>query len=137
MPTMLFAYGTLMPADQDAAGREGWRPDAVRGRLFDLGPYPALIDLDDPAAGWVEGFVRPVDLRELETRFDPWEEVAEGLYRRVETRTRDSCRAWVYVYNRPLPPGARGPLNRWEGRRRAPASFSAGDESSRAGTAYR
>lgn len=137
MSTMLFAYGTLMPADRDAAECGGWRPDAVRGRLFDLGPYPALVDLDDPESGWVEGFVRPVDPQELESRLDPWEGVAEGLYRRVETRTRAYCRAWVYVYNRPLPPGARGPLNRWPGRRRAPIPFASGDESSRADTARR
>src|ERR1700677_3715399 len=78
MTSLLFAYGTLMPADSAAAERDGWRPDAVRGRLFDLGPYPALVDLDDPGAGWVEGFVRPVDLEELETRLDPWEEVDKG-----------------------------------------------------------
>jgi gamma-glutamylcyclotransferase (GGCT)/AIG2-like uncharacterized protein YtfP len=118
-----------MPADPGAGEREGWRPDAVRGRLFDLGPYPALVDLDDPAAGWVEGFVRSVDLAELETRLDSWEGVDEGLYRRAETITRASCRVWVYVYNRPLPPGVRGPMDRWEGRRRAPASVTAGVES--------
>jgi gamma-glutamylcyclotransferase (GGCT)/AIG2-like uncharacterized protein YtfP len=127
-PIRLFAYGTLMPADRDAADREGWRPDAVRGRLFDLGPYPALVDLDDPTAGWVEGFVRPVDLDELETRLDPWEEVERGVYRRMEATTRASCRVWVYVYNRPLPPWARGPVDRWEGRRRAPASVMSHDE---------
>ena len=38
----------------------------MRGRLYDLGPYPALIDLDDPAAGWVEGYVRAVEPAELE-----------------------------------------------------------------------
>jgi indolepyruvate decarboxylase len=123
MSTMLFAYGTLMPADRDAADREGWRPDAVRGRLFDLGPHPALVDLDDPASGWVEGFVRPVTVAELETRLDRWEEVDQGVYRRVETISRASCRVWVYVYNRPLPAWARGPLDRWVGRRRAPASW--------------
>ena len=125
---LLFAYGTLMPADRDAADREGWRPDAVRGRLFDLGPYPGLLDLDDPGAGWVEGFVRPVELAELEDRFDPWEQVDRGLYRRVETTTRDGRRAWVYVYNRPLPHGARGPMDRWDGRRRAPAWVLSRDE---------
>jgi gamma-glutamylcyclotransferase (GGCT)/AIG2-like uncharacterized protein YtfP len=120
MSSLLFAYGTLMPADPVVAEREGWKPDAVRGRLFDLGPYPALVDLDDPGAGWVEGFVRLVDLEELETRLDPWEEVDQGLYRRTETTTRTSCRVWVYVYDRPLPPTARGPIARWDGRRRAP-----------------
>jgi gamma-glutamylcyclotransferase (GGCT)/AIG2-like uncharacterized protein YtfP len=124
--TLLFAYGTLMPRDPDPADRGPWSPDAVRGRLFDLGPYPALVDLDDPEAGWVEGFVRPVELEELETRLDPWEEVDRGLYRRTETVTRASCRVWVYVYDRPLPPRARGPLSRWDGCRRAPASVVAG-----------
>jgi gamma-glutamylcyclotransferase (GGCT)/AIG2-like uncharacterized protein YtfP len=122
MSPKFFAYGTLMPADSDAAEREGWRPDAVLGRLFDLGPYPALVDLDDPGAGWVEGFVRPVDLEELVARLDPWEEVDRGVYRRAETTTRASCPVWVYVYNRPLPSWARGPMDRWEGRRRVPAS---------------
>jgi gamma-glutamylcyclotransferase (GGCT)/AIG2-like uncharacterized protein YtfP len=120
MSSLLFAYGTLMPEDAAAAEREGWRPDAVRGRLFDLGPYPALVDLDDPRAGWVEGYVRPISLDELETRLDPWEEVDRGLYRRSETVTRASYRVWVYVYNQPLPPTSRGPLVRWDGRRRGP-----------------
>lgn len=120
MSPMLFAYRTLMPRDVASAERDGWRPDAVRGRLYDLGPYPALVDLDDPGAGWVEGFVRPVELRELETRLDPWEEVDRGLYRRTRTLTQSRCPVWVYVYNRPLPPDARGPLDRWDGRRRAP-----------------
>src|SRR5262245_17654694 len=119
MRSLLFAYGTLMPLDADSANREGWRADAVRGRLYDLGPYPALIDLDDPGAGWVEGYVRPVDREELEGRLDPWEEVERGLYRRVTVTTRSNRRAWVYVYNQPLPPDARGPLSRWDGPRRA------------------
>ncbi len=88
MSPLLFAYGTLMPRDRESAEREGWTPDAVRGRLFDLGPYPALIDLDDPEAGWIEGFVRPVDLQELVARLDPWEEVDRGVYRRTRTVTR-------------------------------------------------
>src|SRR5579875_1643695 len=115
MSPLLFAYGTLMPADREAAARDGWLPDAVRGRLFDLGPHPALIDLDDPDAGWVEGFVRPTDLQELRSRLDPWEEVERGLYRRAGTISRAGLPVWVYVYNRPLPPGARGPLDRWDG----------------------
>ena len=87
-PDLLFAYGTLGPADPEAAARGGWVADAVRGRLFDLGPYPALVDADDPAAGWVEGHVRPVDRRELEGRLDRYEGVDEGLYRRVLVTTR-------------------------------------------------
>lgn len=114
----LFAYGTLMRANPEEAAREGWLADAVRGRLYDLGPYPALIDLDDPGVGWVEGFVRPVTLRELVERLDPWEEVDRGLYRREETTTRSGCRVWVYVYEGTWPTTARGPLDRWKGTRR-------------------
>jgi gamma-glutamylcyclotransferase (GGCT)/AIG2-like uncharacterized protein YtfP len=112
----LFAYGTLGPrggAAAEAAG--GWHADAVRGRLYDLGPYPALIDPDDPAAGWVEGHVRPVDRDELERHLDPYEGVDKGLYRRVVATTRDGRRAWVYAYARPLPASARGPFRSWGG----------------------
>ncbi len=131
MSALLFAYGTLMPADAESAVRAGWKPDAVRGRLYDLGPFPALIDLDDPAAGLVEGFVRPVEPDELRDRLDRWEDVEGGRYRRVEAKTRNNNLVWVYVYNRPLPPHARGPLSRWEGRRRArlaaPSDSNQGD----------
>jgi indolepyruvate decarboxylase len=113
MRARLFAYGTLMPRDREAAERDGWTPDAVRGRLYDLGPFPALVDLDDPTAGWVHGFVRPVDMAELSGPLDVCEGVDEGLYRRVEVMTRNNQRAWIYVYARPLPPDAKGPVDRW------------------------
>jgi gamma-glutamylcyclotransferase (GGCT)/AIG2-like uncharacterized protein YtfP len=113
VPTLLFTYGTLMPADPETAAREGWVADGVRGRLFDLGPYPALVDCDDPAAGWVEGYVRPADPAELNGRLDAYEGVAEGLYRRVASTTRAGRQVWVYVYARPIPATARGPLTRW------------------------
>ena len=50
MTSLLFAYGTLMPLDLRSAEKEGWSADAVRGRLYDLGLHPALVDLDEPAA---------------------------------------------------------------------------------------
>jgi gamma-glutamylcyclotransferase (GGCT)/AIG2-like uncharacterized protein YtfP len=115
MAVLLFAYGTLMPADPEAAMRGGWTADAVRGRLFDLGPYPALVQLDDPSAEWVDGYVRRVELDELEGPLDAWEGVESGIYCRVETITRTGSRAWVYVYSRPLHADARGPFSRWTG----------------------
>jgi gamma-glutamylcyclotransferase (GGCT)/AIG2-like uncharacterized protein YtfP len=118
-PPLLFAYGTLKPGGPEAEAAGGWSADAVRGRLFDLGPYPALVDLGDPSAGWVEGFVRPVGESEIRDRLDPYEGVGEGLYRRVASMTRAGRLAWVYVYARPLPRGARGLLTRWEGPRDA------------------
>lgn len=123
-PRWLFAYGTLGPVGNTRGGPARWEPDAVRGRLFDLGPYPALIDLDDTAAAWVEGHRRPVSLTELLLRLDPYEGVREGLFRRDITTTRSGQSVWVYVYQRPLPSTARGPIVRWngsEGTRRDPA----------------
>ena len=80
-PERLFAYGTLAPEGPEAAARGGWEPDTVRGRLYDLGPYPALVDLDDPEAGWVEGYVRAVDPAELaggSTRMKGWTRASIG-----------------------------------------------------------
>jgi gamma-glutamylcyclotransferase (GGCT)/AIG2-like uncharacterized protein YtfP len=113
MTSLFFAYGTLMPPDQEAADRDGWTPDAVRGRLYDLGSYPAVVDLDRADAGWVEGYVRRVEPSDL-TSYDAWEDVELGPYRRVETTTRTNRRVWIYVYGWPLPPQARGPLSRWQ-----------------------
>ena len=111
-PIRLFAYGTLMPVDAGAALRDGWTADAVRGRLFDLGAYPALVDLDDPSAGWVEGFVGPTDETELAGPLDHYEQVDSGLYQRSLVTSRNLVQVWVYVYARPLTPEARGPLSR-------------------------
>ena len=116
-PRFLFAYGSLMPDGPEAEARGGWCADSVRGRLFDLGPYPTLVNLGDRSSGWVEGFVRPVEESELLDWLDPYEGVAEGLYRRSVAVTRAARVAWVYVHARPLPPDARGPLVRWDGPR--------------------
>ena len=116
-PRLLFAYGTLCPDGPEAEARGGWLADSVRGRLFGLGPYPGLVDLGDPSAEWVEGFVRPVEESELREWLDPYEGVPVGLYRRTIAETRAGRVAWVYVYARPLPTDARGPLVRWDGPR--------------------
>jgi gamma-glutamylcyclotransferase (GGCT)/AIG2-like uncharacterized protein YtfP len=113
MTTLLFAYGTLIPRDGQRLSSEGWVADAVRGRLYDLGAYPALVDQDDRSAGWVQGYVRTVTIEELEGPLDRYEEVENGIYRRVRTTTRLDRSVWVYVYSRPLPPSSRGPFDRW------------------------
>jgi gamma-glutamylcyclotransferase (GGCT)/AIG2-like uncharacterized protein YtfP len=115
---LLFSYGTLGPENQENAQFEGWRPDAVRGRLYDLGPYPALVDPDDPNAGWVEGFVRSVTTDQLSGSLDSYEGVGDGLYHRIKTRTREGREVWVYVYARPVPAFAVGPMPRWNGTKR-------------------
>jgi gamma-glutamylcyclotransferase (GGCT)/AIG2-like uncharacterized protein YtfP len=122
LPTLLFAYGTLAPEVPGAAAAGGWVADRVRGQLYDLGPYPALCECDDALATWVEGYVRAVAEEELTSRLDPYEGVDEGLYRRVPATTEAGRLVWVYVYARPLPPEARGPLPRWRRTRTGPAS---------------
>jgi gamma-glutamylcyclotransferase (GGCT)/AIG2-like uncharacterized protein YtfP len=120
MTDLLFTYGTLAPATDHQAEREGWQRDAVRGRLFDLGPYPALFDVDDPEADWVEGYLRVTTKGELEGDLDTYEGVEEGLFARVRVPTRSGRAAWVYVYARARPEYMRGPIGRWEGPRRPP-----------------
>ena len=115
--TLLFVYGTLGPDGPEALARDGWVPDAVRGRLYDLGDYPGLVDTDDSSAGWVAGHVRAIDPTELSGRLDEYEGVAEGLYRRVRTITQGGLDVWVYVYGKPLPPDSVGPIDRWQGPR--------------------
>ena len=113
-PTCLFAYGTLAPDGPEAAARGGWIADRVRGRLYDLGPYPALVDCDDPGAGWVEGYVRSIDTGELLRRLDAYEGVEEGLYRRVAVTTRGRSRGLglrlreAAAADRPGAPGCAG-----------------------------
>lgn len=114
---LLFAYGTLGPRDSEACVREGWHADAVRGRLYDLGPYPIVVDWDDPTAGWVEGHARAVDRAELEGPLDAYEGVDEGLFLRLVATTRAGRLAWLYAYPHPVPAGAIGPLTRWPGRK--------------------
>ena len=112
-PERLFAYGTLGPRSEEESRRGAWEADAVRGRLFDLGPYPALVDAGDPRAGWVEGASRPVARLELERVLDPYEGVDAGLYRRRAVRSRSGRLVWVYEYRKPIPSDAPGPLPRW------------------------
>jgi gamma-glutamylcyclotransferase (GGCT)/AIG2-like uncharacterized protein YtfP len=115
---LFFAYGTLAPESPDVALREGWLADAVRGRLYDLGPYPALVDHEDSGAGWVEGYVRTVSLDQLTGSLDSYEGVGDGLYRRVEVITRAGRQVWMYVYAQPVPSSAIGPLARWNSTKR-------------------
>jgi gamma-glutamylcyclotransferase (GGCT)/AIG2-like uncharacterized protein YtfP len=115
---LLFTYGTLAPDTAEIAKSEGWIADAVRGRLYDLGAYPALVDQYDHEADWVEGYVRPVTVDQLIGSLDSYEGVGEGLYRRVEAMTRAGRQVWLYVYARPLPTSAIGPVPRWTSTKR-------------------
>jgi gamma-glutamylcyclotransferase (GGCT)/AIG2-like uncharacterized protein YtfP len=115
---LLFTYGTLAPESPAVAMAEGWAADAVRGRLYDLGPYPAVVDHEDPQAGWIEGYVRSVTWEQLVDCLDSYEGVSEGLYRRVLVSSRAGRQVWMYVYALPIPESAAGPLSRWTSSKR-------------------
>jgi indolepyruvate decarboxylase len=121
MTSLLFAYGILTSRSRQSAEQKAWPADAIRGRLYDLGLLPVLVDLDDPEADWFEGFVRAVDRAEPEGPLDAFEQVDEGL----------SWRVWVYLHARPVPADAKRPLIRWRGKKRAqlspPAASTQGD----------
>ena len=110
----LFLYGTLLPelVSGEIAGivaqLEPLGPATVRGRLYDLGPYPAAVlePADDVIVG--ELFRLPQDPAVL-AAFDTYEgcppgSEEDGLYVRVAgTALRSAgttCDCWVYVYNR-------------------------------------
>jgi gamma-glutamylcyclotransferase (GGCT)/AIG2-like uncharacterized protein YtfP len=105
----VFVYGTLQ---QGECRERCWprpprkiEPATVRGVLYDLGPYPALIDGDDLVAGelW---HLAPEDvsitLAELD-RVEAFTTAPDDLYRRVvvtcQTNT-STVQAWTYQYAR-------------------------------------
>ena len=113
-PRHIFFYGTLMRgfALRERACIEPWLGfvggGSVRGALFDLGPYPALV----AGAGIVRGEVYAcLDAARLLPRVDALEHYdpdspRTGEYRRERMPARlDDGRTlavWAYVYNRPL-----------------------------------
>lgn len=105
---LLFVYGTLLPGLALHGAMQGARcigEAAVRGRLFDLGPYPALVQ----GPGRVSGLLYAVSEAQL-ARLDALEEydpadTAQSLYLRKRLAAelvpeRSVCDAYVYVYNR-------------------------------------
>lgn len=108
-PTAIFVYGTLKRSQE----REGcWprrpiavEPATVRAALYDLGPYPALVEGDDIVAGELWQFA-PDDMPPTIAALDQVEEFAgepDDLYRRVivECRKADGTgSAWTYLLAR-------------------------------------
>ncbi len=112
---LLFVYGTLRLG---AAGpMAAWLRNTarhvgvgqVRGRLYDLGRYPGLVE---PArsADWVRGdlyvLARPRgSWRTLDTYEGASDSRGAAEYARVERSVRIGrrwCRAWLYLYLRPV-----------------------------------
>jgi gamma-glutamylcyclotransferase (GGCT)/AIG2-like uncharacterized protein YtfP len=109
---LLFVYGQLQPGRRLPRTVCNCRPDRVRGRLYDLGPHPAAVNVGSGET-WFSGYVLELDEREVIAELDPYEGVEEGIYRRVRTTTESGREVWIYEYIQPLPPHARGPIDHW------------------------
>ena len=109
---LVFVYGLLQPGFSPPRTMTRHWPDEVAGLLYDLGPYPGAVTIGE-AVGWIEGSVVEIDEREL-ARLDEFENVAAGEYVRVRTTTRSGHEAWIYRYQRSLPPHAEL-VRRWTG----------------------
>ncbi|MBI1816539.1 MAG: gamma-glutamylcyclotransferase [Deltaproteobacteria bacterium] len=112
-PARFFFYGTLRDAARVNAvvgPASGWRRVAagsISGRMYDVGPYPALRPgrtAAERVRGVVIEFANGAAALPL---LDAYEEaVAATLYVRRRCRVRltngRTLTAWVYVYNRPV-----------------------------------
>lgn len=84
----LFVYGTL---------KTGIGPTySIRGQMYDLGAFPGVVGISG-GSGRVEGEIRHVSADQLK-RFDVYEGVDSGLYRRIKTETLDGQEVWVYEF---------------------------------------
>jgi len=115
MPEMLFIYGSLLPGCAPPAMADLCKrlkrigPARVRGRLYDLGDYPAMVFIKE--FGGVRGEVVEVDSDETWQALDEYEgcphpAAGDGLFRRVWTIAMfdngEKVNCWVYVYMREL-----------------------------------
>ncbi|WP_019122314.1 gamma-glutamylcyclotransferase family protein [Brevibacillus massiliensis] len=120
----VFVYGTLLPGECNHHVVKPYliqtEPGRVRGRLYDIGAYPALV-LDE-TGDWVEGEWHGIsaeglkDLDELEGYSG---EGQSNEYDRVWVEDREANRAgWVYVYgdSRGYPPIPGGSWRQWRKR---------------------
>lgn len=101
---LLFAYGTLMPglpgSSPPRSLSQHW-PDRIKGRLFDLGAYPGVIEVGT-APTYVEGATLEIDEDELRA-LDEYEDVESGEFTRRTVTTESGHLAFVYEYTRPVP----------------------------------
>lgn len=93
----LFTYGSLAsvaagPAAELLAGCERVTEASVRGTLYDLGDYPALLLSGSTE---VPGVIWRCPVERL-PRLDAYEGVDEGLFRRVGVEV-GGVGCWVYV----------------------------------------
>jgi gamma-glutamylcyclotransferase (GGCT)/AIG2-like uncharacterized protein YtfP len=115
-----FVYGTLLPdqpnydllAEETLEQRTAYFPD---GRLYDLGPYPMLLEGDGRLVKGVVYTIKESDYPTILHRLDALEgfdpqNPSAGDYRRVERQVKledaRSVKAWVYLGKQSLVSGA-------------------------------
>lgn len=104
-PEHLFVYGTLMGMEDTRV--EFVRDDTVRGKLYDLGPFPGF---NFAVTGKVKGKVYKILDRTIMPELDQYEgyradDLKNSLYRReawVTSALANQLPIWIYVYNQPL-----------------------------------
>ncbi|GIO13942.1 hypothetical protein J19TS2_34970 [Cohnella xylanilytica] len=105
----LFVYGTLLPQFKQhglirAYVKPGARPGRVRGRLVDVGEYPALVPGRLAPEGFVRGIWFDIDREGLAVA-DEYEQFAgieeDNDYERVWIADADdpSLRGWTYAWS--------------------------------------
>ena len=114
MAEHLFVYGTLRAdTGHPAAGLLARRAREVgfgllRGRLYDLGAYPAAVRSPEPEHR-VRGLVYRLEPGVRETLLAELDAYEGGQYRRevatVVLESGEAVSAWVYLYARTPPPG--------------------------------
>ncbi len=116
MTPHLFVYGTLLSGARHPMGARLAREarllgDAtIRGRLYDLGRYPGLVEAED-AACLVHGEVYTLNSPAASLR---WLDAYEGISKDVANNDYERCQrvahlasgadmtVWVYLYRAPL-----------------------------------
>jgi gamma-glutamylcyclotransferase (GGCT)/AIG2-like uncharacterized protein YtfP len=123
-PPLVFVYGNLRRGDSAharlRAGAVRLGPATIRGRLYDLGPYPAARPSCRPCErvrGERYRLTRPAALAALDSYEDcnPSAGSAPEYRRALERVDRAGRRhhAWVYWYARPLRGARRAPGGVW------------------------
>ena len=139
MRELLFAYGTVLEGASDrqvaaAIDRYTERVDygRIRGRLYDLGPFPGAVPLlpDDPREEWVQGEILSVlDPVRVFRVLDPYEDCdperpRAGMYRRERVEALPVSdpghpqRCYIYWINKVPPYAHHIPGGDWREHRR-------------------
>ncbi|MDP9371083.1 MAG: gamma-glutamylcyclotransferase [Chloroflexota bacterium] len=144
-PTALFVYGTLKRGRFNhpllAPYARAVEPASIRGELYDVGLYPALVAGEGTVRGELVRLAAP-DLSRVLTILDWLEDYRPGdeersmyLRRVIEVHTANGARerAYAYFYNRDVASLPRIAGGEWPGPTEEPvAGDGAGDSAERA-----